>query len=81
LLIGLPLSIHYSGPVAAILVIAVADVFRYFPALVGQIRQRFAFPLQDLLLTSLVLGLFLFLEWLRWKIGLGTSFEELPQFH
>jgi O-antigen/teichoic acid export membrane protein len=81
LLIGLPLSINYSGPVAAILVIAVADIFRYFPVLIGQMRERFAFPVQDLLLTGLVLGLFIFLEGLRWTIGLGTSFNELPQFH
>src|SRR5215831_12478918 len=54
MLLALPYSITHYGAVAAIIVIAVSDVFRYFPVLIGQIRQRFAFPVQDFVLTILV---------------------------
>jgi hypothetical protein len=80
LLLGLPLSITYYGPVAAILVIATSDVLRYFPGLVGQIRLHFSFGLQDLLMTFVVFALLVIFEWLRWELGLGTSFESLPDF-
>ena len=80
MLLALPLSITHFGAVAAILVIAVSDVFRYFPALFGQIRQRFSFGLQDFALTVLVFFLLALFEWLRWSMGFGTSFDSLPSF-
>jgi O-antigen/teichoic acid export membrane protein len=80
MLIALPLSITHFGAVGAIVVIAVSDVFRYFPVLFGQIRQRFAFALQDFVLTVLVFVLLVFFEWLRSSMGFGTSFDDLPSF-
>ena len=81
LLVGLPFCFAHFGPVGAILVIAVSDIFRYLPALIGQIQQRFAFGTQDFLMTLLMLGLLALFEWLRWSFGLGTSFDELPIFN
>ena len=80
MLLALPLSITHFGAVGAIVVIAVSDVFRYFPVLFGQIQQRFAFALQDLLVTVLVFVLIVFFEWLRSSMGFGTSFDDLPSF-
>ena len=80
MLVALPFSITHFGAVAAILVIAVSDIFRYFPVLFGQIRQRFSFGLQDIALTILVSVLLVLVEWLRWSMGFGTSFDSLPSF-
>jgi O-antigen/teichoic acid export membrane protein len=78
LLFGLPLSFLHYGPTGAIIVIALSDAFRYTPVFIGQIREGFAFGQQDLFVTLLMLGLFGGFEWLRWLIGLGTSFSSLP---
>ncbi len=80
MLVALPFSITHFGAVAAILVIAVSDIFRYFPVLFGQIRERFSFGLQDIALTILVSVLLVLVEWLRWSMGFGTSFDSLPSF-
>ena len=80
LLVGLPLSLAQYGPLGGILVVAFSDVPRYIPSAVGQIRERFAFWMQDLLLTLIMLSLLVLFEWVRWRLGLGTSFEELPIF-
>ena len=80
MLIALPFSITHYGAVGAMMVIAVSDIFRYFPVLIGQIRQRFAFPLQDFALTILVFILLALFEWLRLTMGFGTSFDSLPSF-
>ena len=72
MLLALPFKHHTLGAVGAIVVIAVSDVFRYFPVLFGQIQQRFAFALQDLLVTVLVFVLIVFFEWLRSSMGFGT---------
>jgi len=80
LLIGLPLGFAQFGLLGAIVVLAVSDIFRYIPSLVGQIQQRFAFPAQDLLMTLIMLALLGALEWLRLSLGFGTSFESLPAF-
>jgi O-antigen/teichoic acid export membrane protein len=78
LLIGLPLGINAHGFFGGVLVIALADLCRYIPILVGQRRERFSFGMQDLLLTLAVFLLIGFLEWLRWILGFGTSFDSLP---
>jgi uncharacterized membrane protein len=80
LLIGLPLSFNHFGVVGSIGVIAGSDVFRYLSVAVGQIRERFAFCMQDLVVTCLMLGFLGILEWIRWIFGLGTSFGTLPIF-
>ncbi len=81
LLIGLPFGFAHFGAIGAIFVIAVCDIFRYFPALIGQIQQRFAFVTQDLLITLLMFSLLALFQWIRWSFGLGTSFDELPIFN
>jgi O-antigen/teichoic acid export membrane protein len=80
LLVGLPLSIRYFGPVGGVMVVAASDVFRYPSVLFGQIRERFAFGTQDLYMTLVMMGLLSIFEWLRWILGLGTSFGNLPIF-
>ena len=81
LLIGLPFGFVHFGAAGAIFVIAVCDIFRYFPALIGQIQQRFAFATQDLLMTLLMFSFLALFQWIRWSFGLGTSFDELPIFN
>ena len=78
LLICLPLSVKIHGLLGGVAIFALADLIRYFPILVGQIRERFSFGVQDLLLTLTVLLLVGFWEWARWALGYGTSFDTLP---
>ncbi len=78
LLIGLPLGFKLYGLVGAVTVIAFADFGRYFPVLIGQIKERFSFGRQDLLATLIAFSLIGLLEWVRWASGFGTSFESLP---
>ncbi len=78
LLIGLPLSVSSCGILGGVMVIAVSDLCRYFPILIGQRRERFSFGMQDLISTSTVLSIVSLLEWLRWVAGYGTSFDTLP---
>lgn len=78
LVIGLSLSAKLFGLLGAVLVVACADLCRYFPILVGQIRERFSFGRQDFLLSLGVFALIGALEWLRWLAGFGTSLDSLP---
>ena len=78
LVIGLPLGFSEYGVLGAITVVALGDLWRYIPILVGQIRERFSFWVQDLLVTFSLFALIGFWEWLRWTFGLGTSFDGLP---
>jgi len=78
LLIGMPISVTALGVFGGILVIALSDIFRYFPMLLGQRREQFSFGLQDLLVTLVVVLLIALWEWLRWMAGFGTSFESVP---
>jgi O-antigen/teichoic acid export membrane protein len=78
LLIGLPLGVASFGLFGGILVVAVSDLFRYFPILVCQRRERFSFGRQDFVVTLITLVLFGLWEWLRSAAGFGTSFETLP---
>lgn len=81
LLIGLPLGVTAHGMVGVIVVVAVSDLFRYIPILVGQIRERFSFALQDLSITLVMFGLIGVWEGARWILGFGTSFDQLPIWH
>jgi O-antigen/teichoic acid export membrane protein len=78
LLIGLPLGVHLYGPFGGVMAVALADLCRYLPILVGQKRERFSFARQDLFNTLAVFSLIGFWEWLRWEGGFGTSFDLLP---
>jgi len=78
LLAGLPLSLTIYGPLGGIMVVALADLWRYIPILIGQRREHFSYGMQDFLITIAVFSLMAFWEWLRWALGFGTSFESLP---
>jgi O-antigen/teichoic acid export membrane protein len=78
LIIGLVLGVRFYGLLFGVMVVASADVFRYIPILVGQKRERFSFAMQDFLMTLAMLSLVGVWEWLRWIMGLGTSFASLP---
>jgi hypothetical protein len=78
LVIGLPIMVKSFGLLGGVAVVALSDLCRYFPVLVGQRRERFSFGMQDLLLTCAVFAIIALLEWLRWTFGFGTSFDTLP---
>jgi O-antigen/teichoic acid export membrane protein len=78
LLIGLPLFTKLYGIFGGVMVVSFADLCRYFPIRFGQRRERFSFGRQDLLLTSATFSMVGLLEWLRWLLGYGTSFDALP---
>jgi O-antigen/teichoic acid export membrane protein len=76
LLVGLPVSYTWHGFFGVILVVAAGDLFRYIPILIGQIRIRFSFGLQDLLMSFVMFGLFAFFVWLRWSLGFGLALSN-----
>lgn len=78
LAIGLPIMVGYFGLLGGVVVVALADLARYFPILIGQRRQEFSFGKQDLLFTVAIFLIVGLLEWLRWISGFGTSFDTLP---
>ena len=78
LAVGLTLASESFGLIGGVVVVSLSDLCRYVPILVGQIRERFSYGKQDLVLTLAMLSLVGFLEWLRWTVGLGTSFDTLP---
>jgi O-antigen/teichoic acid export membrane protein len=78
LLIGLPLSFEVYGFIGCILVVILADLFRYIPTYMGQRREHFSFGRQDLLITLAVFVLIGFWGWMRWILGFGTCLDSLP---
>ena len=78
LIIGLGLGVKAYGLLFAVMVVALADMFRYIPIFIGQRRERFSFAMQDLLITLVMFSLAGFWEWLRWVMGFGTSLASLP---
>lgn len=78
LVIGLPLGFMVNGILGVVVVVAMADLCRYVPIAIGQRRERFAFGIQDLLLTLAAFALIGVWEGLRWISGFGTSFDAWP---
>jgi O-antigen/teichoic acid export membrane protein len=76
LLIGLPFGYAAYGFFGVIVGVAASDAFRYLPLLVGQIRMRFSFGLQDLSASLVMYGLFGIFVWLRWYLGFGVAFDN-----
>jgi len=76
LLIGLPLILMQYGLIGGIIVVAAAECFRYVSILIGQIRERLSFGLQDCLITLIVLAVMILVEWIRRELGLGTPFDD-----
>ena len=67
-----------GGVPGVIVVMATIDLCRYGAILFGQVRERFSFGTQDFGLTIILFILIGFWQWLRWIVGLGTSFQSLP---
>jgi O-antigen/teichoic acid export membrane protein len=78
LVVGLPVFSQMFGLLGGVVVVALADLARYIPILIGQRREQFTFGKQDLLLTLTVLGFVALLEAIRAALGYGTSFDDLP---
>jgi O-antigen/teichoic acid export membrane protein len=78
LIVGLTLGTSMYGLLGGVVVVAMADLCRYVPTLVGQVRERFSFGMQDLLVTCAVLLMICLLEYARYSLGFGTSFDALP---
>jgi len=77
LLVGLPFAYLRFGVAGALVVVAVSDFWRYIPVLIGQIRERFSFGMQDLFATLSMFGFVGLWEWLRISIGFSDSFGNL----
>lgn len=78
LLIALVLGVRAYGLAGGVVVIALADLCRYIPILVGQMRERFGFVMQDIIGTLAMFSLLAVWEWIRSSVGLGTSFSSWP---
>ena len=73
LLVGLPIVLPSHGVAGAVAIVALADLPRYVPLLIGQKRERFSFAGQDFLITAAMILTVIALEFLRWRVGWGTS--------
>ncbi len=80
LLLGFWFVSENYGFMGCVIVIALSDLCRYLPTLIGQKRERFWFGSQDFFVTVEVFLLIGLLEWLRWVLGFGTSFDSMPIF-
>jgi O-antigen/teichoic acid export membrane protein len=78
LVVGLLLIVTPFGVLGGVFVVAVSDLCRYVPILIGQVRERFSFGTQDAVATIGVFGLIALWEYLRWAGGYGTSFDTFP---
>lgn len=78
LLPGLTLGVARYGVAGGVVAVAVSDLCRYVPVLVGQVRERFSFGRQDAAATLVLFALVAFWEWLRWSAGFGTSLDTFP---
>jgi O-antigen/teichoic acid export membrane protein len=78
ILVALPLATIRFGMLGTVFAVALSDLFRYFPILLGQIRFRLSFAGQDLVSTLTFIALIVLWEWLRAVLGLGTSFSHVP---
>ncbi len=78
LAIGLSVGAQLYGLLGAVVVVALSDLCRYFPILVGQVKEKFSFGKQDLVLSIVVFTMIAALEWMRSLLGYGTSLASLP---
>jgi O-antigen/teichoic acid export membrane protein len=78
LVIGLSIGTSSYGLLGGVIVVTLADLCRYFPTLIGQVHERFSFGGQDLLMTLAVFSMVVLMEYVRWALGFGTSFDTLP---
>lgn len=78
IVVVLPIMTIRYGILGAVIVMALSDLFRYVPSLIGQIRCQLSFAVQDLLSTSGFFAMIVFWEWMRFLLGFGTSFDHVP---
>lgn len=71
--IGLPIALHYDGMVAALFVIASADVIRYGSQVLSQRVQHLSFIRQDAILTLALCGGIVIWRMLFTALGLVPS--------
>ena len=77
LVLGLIVAVPKYGMLGGTIVVAAADLLRYFPIYAGQVRFRFSFGAQDIAVTVITFGLIVLWEYLRQLCGYGTSFDGL----
>jgi O-antigen/teichoic acid export membrane protein len=77
LMVGLWLGVKFFGILGGVTVVALGNLCGYIPILVGQVRERFSFAMQDFLVTLGMFALVAFWEWVRWVAGFGTSFDSI----
>jgi O-antigen/teichoic acid export membrane protein len=70
LVLGLPVGVGLYGTVGAVIVVAIADLFRYIPVCVGQVREGTSFLAQELAMTCLLLCTFGLIFLLRSSLGI-----------
>lgn len=78
LLVALPAGFEAAGMTGAVLALAGAEIVRYGPLLVGQIRERIGFQGQDLVATLVLLAALVAMTLIRHAAGLGTAFDGVP---
>jgi O-antigen/teichoic acid export membrane protein len=78
LLVGLWLGVKFFGVLGGVGAVALGNLCGYIPILIGQLRERFSFGMQDFLVTLAVFALIALWEGVRWAAGFGTSFDSLP---
>ena len=80
LFLGLPVAFGFGGMLGATVIVALADVPKILTLQIGQRREQLSFARQDAVATVAMFVLVVALEAVRWSLGLGTSFDTLPQF-
>jgi O-antigen/teichoic acid export membrane protein len=78
IVVALPVITIRYGILGAVIVIAFSDLFRYVPILMGQVRCHLSFAAQDILSTIGFITMIILWEWMRFVLGLGTSFDHVP---
>lgn len=75
---ALPLGVHFAGMLGAVFAVATCEIFRYAPIVIGQMREKFAYRVQDMNSTLLFVGLIIVFSLVRWALGFGVSFQSVP---
>lgn len=74
----LPLAYRAFGILGAVLAIAFSEVGRYCVFAAAQRRERLSFFGQDVSATIVFLGIVFGLSWIRFSMGFGTAFDDVP---
>ncbi len=80
LVIAVPLALTYFGLIAALCVIAVADLFRYISLSVSQWKEGLSFLRQDFVLLSLFIFLVLMWRYIFMQLGLVADFNTWLEY-